>query len=134
MNVHVAQLLERSAHAYPALPALARGERVIRTCAAPMSHGSGFFMMPHVAHAGLNVVPESGGFDPAKIYALVQARPGVTLFAAPAMVKRLAEFPGDADTRMRNSTRCAWTTSPASNGPKPTVRSRRCRRTVPGKC
>lgn len=28
-----------------------------------MSHGSGFYLLPHVAHAALNVVPESGGFD-----------------------------------------------------------------------
>ena len=76
---------------------IAPGEAIIH--AAPMSHGSGFYLLPHVAHAGLNVVPESGGFDPPEIYALVQAHRGVTMFAAPTMVKRLVEFPGDADTR-----------------------------------
>ena len=77
--------------------AIAPGEAIIH--AAPMSHGSGFYMLPHVAHAGLNVVPESGGFDPAEIYALVQAHRGVSMFAAPTMVKRLVDFSGDADTR-----------------------------------
>jgi len=77
--------------------AIAPGEAILH--AAPMSHGSGFYMLPHVAHAGLNVVPESGGFDPAEIYALVQAHRGVTMFAAPTMVKRLVDFSGDADTR-----------------------------------
>jgi long-chain acyl-CoA synthetase len=76
--------------------AIAPGDAIIH--AAPMSHGSGFYILPHVAHAGLNVVPESGGFDAAEIYALVQAHRGVSLFAAPTMVKRLVDFPGDAAT------------------------------------
>lgn len=76
---------------------IAPGDAIIH--AAPMSHGSGFYMLPHVAHAGLNVVPQSGGFDPAEIYALLRSHRGVTLFAAPTMVKRLVDFPGDADTR-----------------------------------
>ncbi|MGP1679641.1 MAG: AMP-binding protein, partial [Burkholderiales bacterium] len=76
--------------------AIAPGEAIIH--AAPMSHGSGFYILPHVAHAGLNVVPESGGFDAPEIYALLQAHRGVTLFAAPTMVKRLVDVPGDADT------------------------------------
>jgi len=77
--------------------AIAPGEAIVH--AAPMSHGSGLYILPHVAHAALNVVPESGGFDPAEIYALLPAHRGVTLFAAPTMVKRLVEFPGDGDTR-----------------------------------
>ena len=76
--------------------AIAPGDAIIH--AAPMSHGSGFYTLPHVAHAGLNVVPESGGFDAAEIYALLQAHRGVSLFAAPTMVKRLVDYAGDADT------------------------------------
>jgi long-chain acyl-CoA synthetase len=76
--------------------AIAPGEAIVH--AAPMSHGSGFYILPHVAHAGLNVVPESGGFDAPEIYALLAAHRGVTLFAAPTMVKRLVEHPRDADT------------------------------------
>ncbi|MBE0623989.1 MAG: AMP-binding protein [Burkholderiales bacterium] len=75
---------------------IAPGDAIIH--AAPMSHGSGFYMLPHVAHAGLNVIPESGGFDAPEIYALVQAHRGVTMFAAPTMVKRLVDHPGDSDT------------------------------------
>ena len=75
---------------------IAPGDAIIH--AAPMSHGSGFYMLPHVAHAGLNVVPESGGFDAPEIYALLQAHRGVTMFAAPTMVKRLVDHPIDADT------------------------------------
>ena len=75
---------------------IAPGDAIIH--AAPMSHGSGFYTLPHVAHAALNVVPESGGFDAPEIYALLQAHCGVTLFAAPTMVKRLVDHPVDADT------------------------------------
>ena len=32
--------------------------------AAPMSHGSGLYIMQHVARLGVQVVPESGGFEP----------------------------------------------------------------------
>ncbi len=73
------------------------GDAIIH--AAPMSHGSGFYILPHVAHAGLNVVPESGGFDAPEIYVLLQAHRGVSMFAAPTMVKRLVDHPADADTR-----------------------------------
>jgi len=61
--------------------------------AAPMSHGSGCYILPHAARAACQVVPASGAFDPAEIFALCRAHRGVTLFAAPTMVKRLAEHP-----------------------------------------
>jgi long-chain acyl-CoA synthetase len=69
--------------------AITPGDAIVH--AAPMSHGSGFYMLPHVAHGGLNVTPESGGFEPAEIFELLRAHRGVTMFAAPTMVKRLVE-------------------------------------------
>jgi long-chain acyl-CoA synthetase len=59
--------------------------------AAPMSHGSGLYMFPHVVQANTQVVPESGHFDPAEIFALLRIWPQATMFAAPTMVKRLVE-------------------------------------------
>ncbi|MGC2518183.1 MAG: AMP-binding protein [Burkholderiales bacterium] len=76
--------------------AIAPGDSILH--AAPMSHGSGLYILPHVAHAAVNVVPESGGFEPAEIYALMRHFDGVTMFAAPTMVKRLVDCPTDADT------------------------------------
>ncbi len=61
--------------------------------AAPMSHGSGCYILPHAAAGACQIIPESGGFDPAEIAALFAAHRGVTLFAAPTMVKRMAEHP-----------------------------------------
>ncbi len=57
--------------------------------AAPMSHGSGLYILPHVCRGAINVVPASGGFDPAEILELAERWPGGTMFAAPTMVKRL---------------------------------------------
>ncbi len=59
--------------------------------AAPMSHGSGLYILPHIAAGALQIVPESGGFDPAEIFTLLEAHKGVTMFAAPTMLSRLVE-------------------------------------------
>jgi long-chain acyl-CoA synthetase len=59
--------------------------------AAPMSHGSGLYGLPHVGRAALQVIPESGGFDAAEIFDLARVHRGVAMFAAPTMVKRLVD-------------------------------------------
>jgi long-chain acyl-CoA synthetase len=58
--------------------------------AAPLSHGSGLYGLPHVARGAVSVVPHSGGVDGDEIAALVARWPGMSFFAAPTMVKRLA--------------------------------------------
>jgi long-chain acyl-CoA synthetase len=68
---------------------IAPGDAIVH--AAPMSHGSGLYALPHVAAAARNVLPESGGFEPEEIFALAAAHPGTAMFAAPTMVKRLVE-------------------------------------------
>jgi len=76
---------------------LGPGDSIVH--AAPMSHGSGFYGIPHLAAGALNVVPESGGFEPDEIFALIAAHGGVSFFAAPTMVVRLLASPaaGRAD-------------------------------------
>ena len=44
--------------------AVAPGDALLH--AAPLSHGSGLYLLPHVARGAVNVVPESGGFDAAR--------------------------------------------------------------------
>jgi long-chain acyl-CoA synthetase len=62
--------------------------------AAPMSHGSGLYILPHAAQGACQIVPASGGFDEAEIFDLFGAPgSGITMFAAPTMVRRLAEHP-----------------------------------------
>ncbi len=60
---------------------------------APMSHGSGLYVVPHVMQGHCQVVPESGQFDPAEIFDLLRTWREVSMFAAPTMVKRLVDHP-----------------------------------------
>jgi long-chain acyl-CoA synthetase len=61
--------------------------------AAPLSHGSGLYGLPHVARGALSVVPHSGGVDGSEIGALLSRWPGMSMFAAPTMLKRLVGDP-----------------------------------------
>ncbi len=67
--------------------------------AAPMSHGSGLYMMAHVMGGGINVIPESGHFDADEILNLLPHWPGLSMFAAPTMIKRLTAAGTDAGGR-----------------------------------
>jgi acyl-CoA synthetase (AMP-forming)/AMP-acid ligase II len=51
--------------------------------AAPLSHGSGLYGLPHVAQGAVSVVGDD-------VAALLERWPGLSFFAAPTMVKRLA--------------------------------------------
>ena len=61
--------------------------------AAPLSHGSGLYGLPHVARGAVSILPASGGVDAAEIATLIRRWPGLSFFAAPTMVKRLAADP-----------------------------------------
>jgi long-chain acyl-CoA synthetase len=65
--------------------------------AAPMSHGSGCYILPHAAAGACQIIPESGGFDPAEMALLFRTHQGVTLFAAPTMVRRMTVHPAMQD-------------------------------------
>ncbi len=69
------------------------GDRLLH--AAPMSHGSGLYAMAHVARMGLNVVPESGGFDVDEIAQLARHWRRTSMFAAPTMIKRMVTSKAD---------------------------------------
>jgi long-chain acyl-CoA synthetase len=75
--------------------ATAPGDSILH--AAPMSHGSGLYMMAVVGRLGVNVVPESGGFEPDEIFRLFAQWKGMSMFAAPTMVKRMVDHHGDFD-------------------------------------
>ncbi|MGH8692535.1 MAG: AMP-binding protein, partial [Burkholderiales bacterium] len=62
--------------------------------AAPLSHGSGVYGLPYFAAGAVNVIPESGHFEPDEIFALLEHWPGTSFFAAPTMVVRLLASPG----------------------------------------
>ena len=58
--------------------------------AAPISHGSGLYGLPHVMRGAVSVIPHSGGVDGDEIVALIRRWSGLSFFAAPTMVRRLA--------------------------------------------
>lgn len=67
--------------------------------AAPISHGAGLYALPHVARGAVSIIPPSGGVDGTEIADALRRWSGVSFFAAPTMVKRLASDPTirDAD-------------------------------------
>ena len=77
---------------------IAPGDAILH--AAPMSHGSGLYILPHVARGAVNVVPVSGGFDAAEVFALLRHWERALFFAAPTMVKRLVAAPELGDARL----------------------------------
>ncbi len=87
---------------------IAPGDAIVH--AAPMSHGSGLYIMAHVARLGVQVVPESGGFEPEEIFGLFDAWPRASMFAAPTMIKRLVACPNDC--RVENIRTLIWGGAP----------------------
>ncbi|RUM95669.1 long-chain fatty acid--CoA ligase [Pseudaminobacter arsenicus] len=84
------------AHAYVAeVDPTAPGDSILH--AAPMSHGSGLYILPHIMRGATNVVPESGSFEPDEIFALAGHWRSMSLFAAPTMVKRMVASPTGFD-------------------------------------
>ncbi|PUA81817.1 AMP-binding protein [Nocardioides currus] len=57
--------------------------------AAPLSHGSGLYGLPHVARGAVSVFPPPGPLGGATLLSLLARWPGMSFFAAPIMVKRL---------------------------------------------
>ncbi len=90
------RVLSWAFHAYMSeVDEVAPGNPVLH--AAPMSHGSGMYIMPHIARLGVNVIPESGGFEAPEVLSLFDAWPRSSMFAAPTMIKRLVESNADCD-------------------------------------
>jgi len=87
-------VLSLASHAYAAeVDPVAPGDAILH--AAPMSHGSGCYIMAHVARLGVQVVAESGGFEPEEVAALINKWPHLSMFAAPTMIKRLVGCAAD---------------------------------------
>ena len=70
--------------------------------AAPLSHGSGMYVLPHIARAANNVIPQSGGFDTGETLELIAHYPGCSFFFAPTMVHRLINDPGIKNADLKN--------------------------------
>ena len=58
---------------------------------APMSHGSGLYVLPYALRGARQVIPESAAFEPNEFLDLCDHHPGSTAFLAPTMVQRLVD-------------------------------------------
>ncbi len=73
--------------------------------AAPMSHGSGLYILPYVARAAAQIIPQTDSFNPDNILDLCTYYQGVGMFLAPTMLQRLrraAERSGIVPSGLRN--------------------------------
>jgi acyl-CoA synthetase (AMP-forming)/AMP-acid ligase II len=70
--------------------------------AAPLSHGSGCYSLPHVARASHNVITPSESFTPGDLYEAIERYPRVSFFAAPTMVVRMLDDGSAAHARLDN--------------------------------
>ncbi len=103
------RVLAAASYAYAAeVDPIAPGDPLLH--AAPMSHGSGLYMMAYVARLGIAVVPESSGFEADEVLGLFDAWPRSSMFAAPTMVKRLVD--GRASCNPDNIRTIIWGGAP----------------------
>jgi long-chain acyl-CoA synthetase len=85
---------------YADIDKLAPGDATLH--AAPLTHGSGLYGLAHLAAGAVNVIPESGSFEPEEIFRLIAAHRGVSFFAAPTMLVRLMASPAAGSADLRN--------------------------------
>ncbi len=69
---------------------------------AATSHASGLFGLSFIAKAGNNVLPESGGFEPKELAALINHYPKLTFFIPPTLLRRLNRYPELAQADLDN--------------------------------
>jgi long-chain acyl-CoA synthetase len=86
MLTHRNMLVQTEAY-FADIDRLAPGDSALHP--APLSHGSGLYGLPHFAVGAVNVIPESGSFEPVEIFELLDHWPGASFFAAPTMLVRL---------------------------------------------
>lgn len=64
-------------------------ENATQIHAAPMSHGSGLYIPAYISRGARQVIPASGGYDPAEFLDLCNVHPACGAFLAPTMVQWL---------------------------------------------
>jgi long-chain acyl-CoA synthetase len=70
--------------------------------AAPLSHGSGLYALPHIARGSHNVISASGHFSPGEMFALLERYRRVSFFAAPTSSSKRTNMVGAAQVSMEN--------------------------------
>ena len=95
-HAHASTCWSLASHAYAAeVDPVTPGDAILH--AAPDEPRLRHLHHAHVARLGVQVVPESGGFEPEEVFALFNAWPRMSMFAAPTMIKRLVACPADCN-------------------------------------
>jgi len=92
-------LMAMTLNYYADLDQVAKGSVYLH--AAPLSHGSGLYLLPATGHGATNIIMESPSFDPdAYLQLLAEAQVTHVAFLAPTMLNRLLDAmpPGDPRT------------------------------------
>jgi long-chain acyl-CoA synthetase len=88
-------------HAYFAdIDALDERDTIVH--AAPLSHGSGLYSLPHIARASHNVITATESFAPADMFDAIERYPKVSFFAAPTMLMRMVDDGSAPQARLDN--------------------------------
>ena len=64
---------------------------------APMSHGSGLYLLPFLMAGGASLIPEPVKFTPENFVATVNDHEKLSMFLAPTMVKRVVDYLATCD-------------------------------------
>jgi long-chain acyl-CoA synthetase len=82
------------------IDALGPGDTMLH--AAPLSHGSGLYALPHIACASHQVITEAAHFDPAELLGLIARAPQISCFTPPTLLTRLMQSPAIAGAALDN--------------------------------
>ncbi|MCE8002923.1 class I adenylate-forming enzyme family protein [Billgrantia ethanolica] len=68
---------------------------------APLSHGSGIYLVPYLMRGCANLLPLSAGFDEAEFVELLDRYRGLAMFLAPTMIRRLVDHIASGQAELR---------------------------------
>ncbi|MBV0881520.1 AMP-binding protein [Noviherbaspirillum sp. L7-7A] len=92
-----ANLVNVALNFFSDVQSVSQGDALIHV--APVSHGSGIYSIPYWIKGGTQVLPESGGFDEAELFRLLDTHQRASLFAAPTMVQRMVRYANENNVR-----------------------------------
>lgn len=69
---------------------------------AATSHASGLFALSFIAKAGNNILPESGGYEPAEMAGIIDDTPNLTFFVPPTLLRRMVGDPAVRNANIAN--------------------------------
>ncbi|HEX9494422.1 MAG TPA: long-chain fatty acid--CoA ligase [Candidatus Limnocylindria bacterium] len=68
---------------------------------APLTHGSGLYLLPAIARGASNVISHHASFDPSEVFALIEHHHVSSIaFVVPTMIVRLSNDPGAKSHRL----------------------------------